>query len=100
VLSLQGADKLTTYTFNTHQAKHTFCRTCGVQSFYQPRSNPDGYGNYIGYIGVASYGALGTCPPPPSTSNCLIFQITSEPHKLTSAFLCSKNIQAYSSVAV
>lgn len=41
---LQGADKLATYTFNTHQAKHTFCSTCGVQSFYQPRSNPDGYG--------------------------------------------------------
>ncbi|KAG9339776.1 hypothetical protein JZ751_022442 [Albula glossodonta] len=25
-------------------AKHTFCKTCGVQSFYTPRSNPDGYG--------------------------------------------------------
>jgi len=23
-----------------------FCSTCGVQSFYQPRSNPDGYGDY------------------------------------------------------
>ena len=41
---LQGADNLTTYTFDTHQAKHTFCKTCGVQSFYTPRSNPDGYG--------------------------------------------------------
>jgi len=40
----QGADDLTTYTFNTHQAKHTFCKICGVQSFYTPRSNPDGYG--------------------------------------------------------
>ena len=35
---------LTCYTFNTHQAKHTFCRRCGVQSFYTPRSNPDGRG--------------------------------------------------------
>lgn len=25
-------------------AKHTFCKTCGVQSFYTPRSNPDGVG--------------------------------------------------------
>ncbi|XP_077168837.1 centromere protein V [Paroedura picta] len=41
---LKGADNLTTYTFNTHCAKHTFCKTCGVQSFYTPRSNPDGYG--------------------------------------------------------
>ncbi|XGW03177.1 hypothetical protein V3C99_014850, partial [Haemonchus contortus] len=38
---LQGEGNLTTYTFNTHQAKHKFCRTCGVQSFYVPRSNPD-----------------------------------------------------------
>ncbi|XP_036793357.1 centromere protein V isoform X3 [Oncorhynchus mykiss] len=41
---LRGWDHLTTYTFNTHAAKHTFCRICGVQSFYTPRSNPDGYG--------------------------------------------------------
>nr|XP_056720993.1 centromere protein V [Euleptes europaea] len=41
---LTGADNLATYTFNTHCAKHTFCKTCGVQSFYTPRSNPDGYG--------------------------------------------------------
>ncbi|NXT98236.1 CENPV protein, partial [Buphagus erythrorhynchus] len=41
---LKGADNLTTYTFNTHCAQHTFCKTCGVQSFYTPRSNPDGYG--------------------------------------------------------
>ena len=24
-------------------AKHYFCKICGVQSFYIPRSNPDGY---------------------------------------------------------
>lgn len=41
---LKGSEYLTVYTFNTHQAKHMFCRVCGVQSFYQPRSNPDGYG--------------------------------------------------------
>ncbi|CAI2384043.1 unnamed protein product [Moneuplotes crassus] len=36
-------DYLTTYTFNTKVAKHKFCKVCGVQCFYQPRSNPDGY---------------------------------------------------------
>jgi hypothetical protein len=40
---LQGLDMLTTYTFNTHVAKHTFCKRCGVKPFYTPRSNPDGY---------------------------------------------------------
>lgn len=41
---IQGDEYLTTYTFNTHKAKHTFCKVCGVQSFYTPRSNPDGVG--------------------------------------------------------
>ncbi|TMW62559.1 hypothetical protein Poli38472_005177 [Pythium oligandrum] len=40
---LKGEDALTTYTFNTHRAKHMFCQHCGVQPFYIPRSNPDGY---------------------------------------------------------
>lgn len=40
---LSGADRLTTYTFNTGVAKHLFCSVCGVKSFYVPRSNPDGY---------------------------------------------------------
>ncbi|MBL4855054.1 MAG: GFA family protein [Robiginitomaculum sp.] len=39
---LTGADNITTYTFNTHAAKHTFCQTCGVKPFYTPRSHPDG----------------------------------------------------------
>jgi len=40
---LQGDDALTTYTFNTGVAKHLFCSTCGIKSFYVPRSHPDGY---------------------------------------------------------
>jgi hypothetical protein len=39
---LGGRDALTTYSFNTHAAKHFFCSTCGVKSFYIPRSHPDG----------------------------------------------------------
>jgi hypothetical protein len=39
---LSGGDALTTYTFNTRVAKHFFCSTCGVKSFYIPRSHPDG----------------------------------------------------------
>lgn len=29
-----GQDALTLYTFNTHVAKHYFCKHCGVQAFY------------------------------------------------------------------
>jgi hypothetical protein len=38
-----GEDAITTYTFNTGVAKHTFCGVCGIKSFYRPRSNPDGW---------------------------------------------------------
>ena len=38
---LSGQDDLTTYTFNTGVAKHTFCRHCGIHPFYVPRSDPD-----------------------------------------------------------
>jgi hypothetical protein len=33
-------DGLSTYTFNTHTAKHHFCKTCGIHAFYEPRSHP------------------------------------------------------------
>jgi len=40
---LEGEDNLATYRFDSGEAKHLFCRTCGVKSFYIPRSNPDGF---------------------------------------------------------
>ncbi|MBY9067315.1 GFA family protein [Hyphomonas sp. WL0036] len=40
---IQGKDNLSQYTFNTGAAKHLFCKTCGIKSFYIPRSNPDGF---------------------------------------------------------
>lgn len=39
---ISNREALTTYSFNTHVAKHFFCATCGVKSFYIPRSHPDG----------------------------------------------------------
>lgn len=39
---ISGSESLATYSFNTHVAKHFFCSTCGVKSFYIPRSHPDG----------------------------------------------------------
>jgi uncharacterized protein (DUF1330 family) len=38
---LSGADDLVDYHFNTGVARHRFCRTCGIHSFYVPRSDPD-----------------------------------------------------------
>lgn len=40
---LQGEEQLTTYAFDSGEAKHKFCKVCGVKSFYIPRSNPDGF---------------------------------------------------------
>lgn len=34
--------ELTEYRWNTGVAQHFFCKTCGIKSFYIPRSNPDG----------------------------------------------------------
>lgn len=37
------AEALTSYRFNTGTAEHLFCASCGVKSFYVPRSHPDGF---------------------------------------------------------
>ena len=37
-----GEDAITTYKFGSGVAKHTFCKHCGIHSFYTPRSAPDG----------------------------------------------------------
>lgn len=38
---LSGSENLSSYRFGTGLAEHLFCRTCGIKSFYQPRSHPD-----------------------------------------------------------
>jgi hypothetical protein len=38
---LSDESALALYTFNTHKARHRFCKTCGVHPFYTPRSHPD-----------------------------------------------------------
>jgi len=38
---LSNNGNLSNYQFNKKIAKHYFCKTCGIKSFYQPRSHPD-----------------------------------------------------------
>lgn len=40
----QGADKLTTYRFNTRTAEHHFCSVCGIYTHHKRRSNPNELG--------------------------------------------------------
>ena len=42
-LLLSGQDVLSSYRFGTGAAEHLFCGTCGIKSFYQPRSHPNAW---------------------------------------------------------
>lgn len=37
---LRGADNLSLYQWNHHIARHYFCKTCGIYTHHQRRSNP------------------------------------------------------------
>jgi hypothetical protein len=39
----RGAETLTDYRFGTGTARHLFCTTCGICSYYVPRSHPEGF---------------------------------------------------------
>ena len=47
---VRGAENLTLYTFGTHTAQHHFCKTCGIYTHHQRRSNPNEYGVNMGAI--------------------------------------------------
>jgi hypothetical protein len=40
---VRGREALTSYRFGSGAAEHLFCATCGVKSFYQPRSHPEAW---------------------------------------------------------
>lgn len=45
---IRGADNLTLYSWGTHTAKHYFCKTCGIYTHHQRRSDPAQTGVNIG----------------------------------------------------
>ena len=47
---IKGADNLSQYSWNTHTAKHYFCKTCGIYLYHQRRSNPARCGVNLGCI--------------------------------------------------
>lgn len=59
---LRGGENLTTYTFNTGIAKHTFCKTCGIHPFYTPRSDPDKVDVNVRCLETVDLAALNVTP--------------------------------------
>jgi len=41
---IRGADNISLYQWGTNTAKHYFCKTCGIYTHHQRRSNPNEFG--------------------------------------------------------
>lgn len=51
---LSGEASLVSYRFGSGAANHLFCGTCGVKSFYQPRSHPEAWSVNLNALDDAS----------------------------------------------
>lgn len=56
---VKGAENLSLYQFNTKTAKHYFCKTCGIYTHHQRRSNPHEYGVNVGALDGVNPSELG-----------------------------------------
>lgn len=59
---VKGAGNLTLYQWNTYTAKHYFCRTCGIYTHHQRRSNPSQYGVNVACLEGVDVTGLGDVP--------------------------------------
>ena len=60
LLTDEGA--LTSYRFGTGAANHLFCATCGIKSFYQPRSHPDAWSVNLNALDDTTDLSIGVTP--------------------------------------
>lgn len=51
---VSGEEALVSYRFGTGAANHLFCGTCGIKSFYQPRSHPEAWSVNLNAVDDAS----------------------------------------------
>jgi len=59
---VQGAENLTLYQWGTHTAKHWFCKTCGIYTHHQRRSNPNQFGVNVAILEGVNPRDLGQVP--------------------------------------
>jgi hypothetical protein len=57
-----GAENLTLYQFGTQTAKHWFCKTCGIYTHHQRRSNPNQFGVNVAILDGINPRDLGDVP--------------------------------------
>ena len=50
IKSIQGEENLSLYQFGTNVAKHFFCRTCGIYTHHQRKSDRNGIGVNLGFL--------------------------------------------------
>ncbi len=58
----RGQDNLSKYTWGSHTAQHFFCKTCGIYTHHQRRSNPNEYGVNLGAIAGVHLASFGDIP--------------------------------------
>ncbi|WP_083917708.1 GFA family protein [Uliginosibacterium gangwonense] len=59
---VQGEDLLTLYQFNTHTARHYFCKICGVYTHHLRRSDPGVFAYNVGCLEGVNPFDLGEVP--------------------------------------
>ena len=59
---IRGHGNLTLYQWNTNTARHYFCRTCGIYTHHQKRSDPTQFGFNVACIDDIDPFTLGDVP--------------------------------------